>query len=132
MSTFIFNYFVLAAIFNEFNARELGDDPLGAFTNLMKNKIFLVIIAISIALQAIFVEAGGEFFKTTGLTGLHWGYTVGLAALQFPLVFLIRFIPVPERELDYATTFSKWFGEQMDNRSNKDRTAVVVDNKVEA
>jgi magnesium-transporting ATPase (P-type) len=133
MSTFIFNYFVFAQIFNEFNARELGDDALGALRGIAANpcvrpralvpraraalltpsspirSMFIAIILISMGLQAIFVEVGGEFFKTTSLTGVHWGYTVGLAALQLVIGVLLRFVPVPTRASDFASLYTTWF-----------------------
>ena len=86
VSTFIFNYFVFAQIFNEINARELRDSQFAAFLGLGKNPSFLAVIFISAGLQAIFAQLGNVIFKTTGLTGEHWGYTVGLAALTLPMV----------------------------------------------
>jgi hypothetical protein len=74
--------------------------------------MFLAVIAISMGLQALFVEVGGEFFKTTGLTGAHWGITVGLGALTLVVGVLLRFVPVPARETDFASFFSEWFAEK--------------------
>jgi hypothetical protein len=66
--------------------------------------MFGAVIVISFALQAIFVEVGGKFFKTTGLTPAHWGITIGLGALQLVMGVLLRLIPVPTRESDFAST----------------------------
>ena len=125
MSTFIFNYFVLSQLFNEFNARELGDSITGAFRGLSRNYMFLSIIFISLGLQAFFVEIGGPFFKTTGLIGLHWGYCFGLAALSLPVGALQRLIPVPTRKSDYASYTADWFKEKMAAARDKRRAAAV-------
>lgn len=125
MSTFIFNYFVLSQLFNEFNARELGDSITGAFRGLSRNYMFLSIIFISLGLQAFFVEIGGPFFKTTGLIGLHWGYCFGLAALTLPVGALQRLIPVPTRASDYASYTADWFKEKMAAARDKRRAAAV-------
>lgn len=112
LSTFVFNAFVWAQIFNEFNARSLTDEwnviPAG-----ITNKIFLVIIIVSGLFQALMVELGQEFVKTTGLTGMHWLYTVLLGALALPVGVLMRFIPVPGRDSDFAHTYTNWFNSEM-------------------
>ena len=86
MSTFVFNYFVFAQIFNEFNARELRDDLFGCWRGLLTNYSFLGVIFASAGLQAIFAQLGNVIFRTTGLTGAHWGWTIGLGALTIPMV----------------------------------------------
>ena len=94
MSTFIFNYFVFAQIFNEFNARELRDAPFACWSGLINNTAFLSVIFASAGLQAIFAQLGNIVFRTTGLTGTHWGYTIGLAALTIPMVRALA-LPLP-------------------------------------
>ena len=109
LGTFIFNYFVFAQIFNEFNARELRDGLFAPFAGLASNPSFLAVIAVSAGLQAIFVELGGVLFKTTGLTPQHWGYTIGLAALTLPAGVIARIIPSFDRPTDQASYYRSWF-----------------------
>lgn len=87
--------------------------------------MFAAVIAISIGLQVLFVEVGGEFFKTTSLTGLHWGYTIGLAALQFIMGVLLRFVPVPTLEKDFASFFVDWFKAKQAALPKDDTTLTV-------
>lgn len=114
-STFIFNAFVWAQIFNEFNARSL-EDEWNVIPGGVTNGIFIVIIAISGLFQAMMVEVGGQFVKTTGLTGMHWFYTVFLGGLAVPMGIVMRFIPVPKRESDFADTYTRWFNAELTTR----------------
>ena len=52
--------------------------------------------------QAIWVQLGGDFLQTCGLSSLHWGYAIGLSLLSFPIGVLMRLIPVKDRESDLA------------------------------
>ena len=98
VSTFIFNYFVFAQIFNEFNARELRDSLFGCWSGLLNNYSFLGVIFASAGLQAIFCQLGNVVFRTTGLTGEHWGWTIGLGALTIPAVSGLWRRPPPTLE----------------------------------
>lgn len=71
------------------NSRSLGDD-WNVFRGLHKNAMFAGIILLSAGVQAIIVEFGGMFTKTTGLTGWHWLYTILMGAIALPLGFLMR------------------------------------------
>ena len=66
-------------VFNEFNARSIGN-KMWVFYGLFKNPIFGVIIIITVGLQIFIVEVGGKFTSTTGLTLLHWGWSVMFGA----------------------------------------------------
>jgi len=126
MSTFIFNYFVFAQIFNEFNARELGDDVFGALRGITGNPMFGAVIAVSVGLQALFVEFGGAFFKTTGLTAAHWGITVGLASTQLVVGALLRLVPVPTRAKDFASFYVDWFATTQAAAAPPDATRMSI------
>ena len=110
-STFLFNAFVFAQIFNEFNARSLGDDPRKAFKGILQSRIFLAVIGMSILVQALIVEFGGKYTKCSGLSGNHWMITVLLGAISLPLGVLMRWIPVKDRKEDYAEFYRD--GEEM-------------------
>jgi Ca2+-transporting ATPase len=112
LSTFIFNYFVFAQIFNEFNARELRDRPFACWAGLANNWSFLGVIFASAGLQAIFAQLGNVVFRTTGLTGEHWGWTIGLGALTIPMGFIVRLIPSFDRASDSASFYRDWFAEK--------------------
>ena len=75
--------------------------------------MFLSILCVEAALQALLVEVGGPFLKTTGLTPAHWGATLGLAAITFPLGIIMRFIPVPNKLSDYASLYQQDYAVRM-------------------
>jgi magnesium-transporting ATPase (P-type) len=96
--TVIFNAFVFCQIFNEFNARSIGDNWKAAFSGLSTNPMFLLVIVISTVVQIIFVQFFGNYTKTAGLSLTHWGISIAIGAGSVPLGVLMRFIPVEEDE----------------------------------
>jgi len=58
-------------IFNEFNARKLGNE-LNVFDGLSTNKLFIAVIFITIFVQVLVVEFGGYWVFTTGLDWRDW------------------------------------------------------------
>ncbi|XP_059632455.1 putative calcium-transporting ATPase 13, plasma membrane-type [Cornus florida] len=101
--TLIFNTFVLCQIFNEFNSRKL--EKKNVFEGIHKNKLFLVIIWITIVLQAVMVEALKMFAGTERLDWGQWGACTGIAFISWPIGWLVKFIPVPEKPL---FSYLKW------------------------
>eukprot|EP01138_Halocafeteria_seosinensis_P001621 gb/GECG01001661.1/.p1 GENE.gb/GECG01001661.1/~~gb/GECG01001661.1/.p1 ORF type:complete len:1228 (+),score=168.97 gb/GECG01001661.1/:1-3684(+) len=101
LNTFIFNAFVFAQVFNEFNSRSIGDD-WRILRNIHKNTVFLSVIVVTIALQIFIVEVGGNFTETSGLEVRHWGMTIGLGALALPIGILMRLLPAKDRPADFA------------------------------
>ena len=53
--TLLFNAFVFCQIFNEFNARSIGDDA-NVMTGLARNPVFLSIIIFTVIVQFVMVE----------------------------------------------------------------------------
>lgn len=99
--TIIFNAFVFCQVFNEFNAREIGDrfDPMGA---LGKSPMFLLVIAFTVLAQWFIVEYGGDFTQTLPLTLDEWRITVGYGAMSIPIGFIMRLVPVSEDPDSFA------------------------------
>ena len=52
--------------------------------------------------QVFWVEVGGDFLHTSGLSALHWGYSRAFGLITFPLGVIMRLIPVKDRESDLA------------------------------
>ncbi|KAE8729679.1 Calcium-transporting ATPase 9, plasma membrane-type [Hibiscus syriacus] len=90
-NSLIFNTFVLCQVFNEFNARKL--EKKNIFQGLHKNRLFLGIIAITIILQVVMVEFLKRFADTQRLNWGQWGICIGIAALSWPLGWLVKWIP---------------------------------------
>jgi len=99
--TIIFNAFVFCQVFNEFNAREIGDhfDP---FNNLSKSPMFLMVIAFTVLAQWGIVEYGGDFTQTAPLTLAEWQWTVMYGAWSIPFGYIMRHIPVTEDPASFA------------------------------
>ena len=99
--TIIFNAFVFCQVFNEFNAREIGDvfDPL---RSLSQSPMFLMVILFTVSAQWAIVEFGGDFTQTYPLSFAEWRLTVGLGAMSLPIGLLMRLIPVTEDPETFA------------------------------
>ncbi|PIN04460.1 Calcium transporting ATPase [Handroanthus impetiginosus] len=95
--TVIFNTFVLCQVFNEFNARKL--EKKNVFEGIHRNKLFLGIIGITVVLQVVMVEFLKKFADTERLNWGQWGVCIVIAAASWPIGFLVKFLPVPERPL---------------------------------
>ncbi|KAG2722221.1 hypothetical protein I3760_02G119100, partial [Carya illinoinensis] len=93
--TLIFNTFVLCQVFNEFNARKL--EKKNVFMGIHRNRLFLGIIAITIVLQVIMVEFLKKFADTERLNWVQWGGCIGVAAISWPIGWIVKWIPVPKR-----------------------------------
>lgn len=99
--TIIFNVFVFCQIFNEFNAREIGDrfDP---FRRIEESPMFLAIIVFTALSQWFIVSFGGDWTKTAPLTFAEWKVTILLGGMSIPIGFLMRQIPIDEDPDSFA------------------------------
>ncbi|MCL7044564.1 hypothetical protein MKW94_010536 [Papaver nudicaule] len=93
--TLIFNTFVLCQVFNEFNARKL--EKKNVFEGVLQNKLFLGIIGVTIVLQVIMVEFLKKFADTERLNWGQWGACIGIAIISWPIGWVVKCIPVPEK-----------------------------------
>ncbi|KAJ0742543.1 putative P-type Ca(2+) transporter [Helianthus annuus] len=93
--TIIFNTFVLCQAFNEFNSRKL--EKRNIFKGIHKNRLFIGIIGITIILQIVMVEFLKKFADTERLNGVRWGICIGIAALSWPIGWVMKLIPVPDK-----------------------------------
>ncbi|XVF38306.1 hypothetical protein REPUB_Repub20aG0089800 [Reevesia pubescens] len=93
--TLIFNIFVLCQVYNEFNARKL--EKKNVFEGIYKNKLFIGIIGITIILQVMMVEFLKRFAETGRLNWGQWGACLGIAAMSWPIGWVVKCIHVPEK-----------------------------------
>lgn len=93
--TIMFNFFVFAQIFNEFNAKSLSDE-WNVYGKFFKNHIYIMVFSIQIGMQLFLVYLGGEFVKTSPLTLDQWIATVVLGSFSLPLGIMMRWVPVEE------------------------------------
>ncbi|XP_058084767.1 LOW QUALITY PROTEIN: calcium-transporting ATPase 12, plasma membrane-type-like [Magnolia sinica] len=95
--TLIFNTFVLCQVFNEFNARKL--EKKNVFEGIHRNHLFVGIVGFTIVLQVVMVEFLKKFADTERLNWGQWGICVGIAAVSWPIGWLVKFIPVSDKPL---------------------------------
>lgn len=96
-NTLIFNTFVLCQIFNEFNARRL--EKKNVFEGILKNRLFLGIVAFTLVLQVVMVEFMKRFAGTQRLDWGQWAFCIGIGLLSWPIAWAVKCIPVSERPI---------------------------------
>ena len=69
-STVLFTLFVLLQLFNAFNCRELGDEPM--VKNFFNNRLMLLVFLIVFALQVMITQVGAAVFETVALPVYMW------------------------------------------------------------
>ncbi|XP_074592767.1 LOW QUALITY PROTEIN: calcium-transporting ATPase 7, plasma membrane-type-like [Curcuma longa] len=104
-NTMIFNTFVLCQVFNEFNARKL--EKKNVFQGMHRNKLFVGIVAATVVLQVLMVEFLRKFADTVRLGWGQWGICVGIAAVSWPIGWIVKFLPAPENPWRSLWTFVK-------------------------
>lgn len=92
LDTVIFNTFVFCQVFNEINSRDI--EKINIFRGMFSSWIFLLIIASTVAFQAIIVEFLGTFASTVPLSWQLWVLCILLGSVSLPLGALIKCIPV--------------------------------------
>jgi Ca2+-transporting ATPase len=80
-NTLFFNTFVLCQVFNAFNARKVEEKNI--FKGLLKNKMFLGIIGITVILHMVMVGS---------LDWRQWGACIGLVALSCLMIYDLGYI----------------------------------------
>ncbi|TMW63142.1 hypothetical protein Poli38472_002083 [Pythium oligandrum] len=99
--TLIFNTFVFSQLFNEFNARRTDND-WRVFSGVFTNHLFMMVIIVTIIIQVLLAEFGGNFTKTSSITFNQWLVCFGYGALSLPVGIVMRLIPVNESPDAYA------------------------------
>ncbi|KAF5804821.1 putative P-type Ca(2+) transporter [Helianthus annuus] len=94
-NTLIFNAFVFAQIFNEFNARK--PDEMNVFKGVTKNRLFMGIVGFTVVLQVIIVMFLGKFTSTVRLSWQLWLVSIAIGIISWPLAVVGKLIPVSER-----------------------------------
>ena len=107
--TMVFQSFVFMQLFNQINARKLGDKEYNVFTGFFNNPLFLAITILSFAVQLAMTQYGGPGLRTTplpphlnliclaiGAFSLLWAVTV---KAFLPSVWFSQ-LAVPEQPMD--------------------------------
>ncbi|KAI3772118.1 hypothetical protein L6452_03293 [Arctium lappa] len=100
-NTLIFNAFVLAQVFNEFNARK--PDEMNVFKGVTKNRLFMGIVGLTVVLQVLIIMFLGKFTTTVRLSWQLWLVSIVIGVISWPLAVVGKLIPVSEKP------FSEYF-----------------------
>ncbi|MBU3112690.1 calcium-translocating P-type ATPase, PMCA-type [Clostridium lacusfryxellense] len=79
MQTVLFAVFAFSSLFNAFNCREFGTNSI--LPNILKNTIFLKILAVTAVAQIFVTEVFSGFFNAVPLSAFMWLKIIGLASL---------------------------------------------------
>ncbi len=82
LMTAYFALFIFIGIFNSFNARTYR---INIFSNILKNRIFLIVIGFIITVQIYLIYFGGDLFRTYGLTAKEFLLIILIALTVFPV-----------------------------------------------
>ena len=87
--TAFFGLFIFIDIFNCFNARTHRLNILG---NILKNKVFLLIISFIVIVQLFLIYYGGSIFRTSGLSLFEFEIMILFAFTVIPFDFIRKLI----------------------------------------
>lgn len=85
LMTAFFGLFIFMTIFNSFNART---NRLNLLANILKNKVFVIIILFILIVQIVLIYYGGSLFRTAGLTYTEFLIMLLLSATVIPVDWL--------------------------------------------
>ena len=80
--TAFFGLFIFIDIFNSFNART---HRVNLLANILKNKMFIIIISFIAIIQIILIYFGGNLFRTSGLSLIEFEIMIILAFTVIPI-----------------------------------------------
>ncbi|KAE9019043.1 Plasma membrane calcium-transporting ATPase 4 [Phytophthora rubi] len=89
--TIVFNTFVWMQLFNELNCRKIHDE-VNIFTGITKNRVFLYVCVLQVAMQVVMVQFTGDWFNCTPLDVGQWFACIGMGLISLPLGLLLRSI----------------------------------------
>ena len=85
LMTAFFGLFIFCSIFNSFNART---HRINIFSNIFKNKAFLIVILFIVIIQIYLIYYGGEVFRTVGLSLYEFNMMILISMTVIPVDFL--------------------------------------------
>ncbi len=82
--------------------------------------LFLVLLAVIIAIQVIITVFGGVVFTTVNMTWPMWISSIVLALLSIPLGYLFRLIPVPKEKFEREAIADEKLRQEARNKQFKE------------
>ena len=87
--TFMFSTFIMAILWNSFNART---EKLNLFEHITENRNFILVISAVAAVQVLIIQIGGKVFSTTPLTVQNWIAVILIAFIIIPIDLIRKII----------------------------------------
>jgi Ca2+ transporting ATPase len=88
--TIFFHTFILMQLFNEINCRKHKLSELNVFKGFFSNKMFIIILVMTLAVHFVIIEFGGEPFKTTHLEWHYHLICIALGAVSLLVALLVK------------------------------------------
>ena len=98
LMTGFFLLFILIGIFNAFNSRTTR---LNIFSNINKNKVFIILFLCISIVQIYLVYYGGSLFRTYGLNMREFGLVLLLSISVIPVDFIRKLLFKRKGVIDY-------------------------------
>ena len=92
--TLIFHTFVFMQVFNEINCRKIGESEFNVFADFFDNALFIFIMVVTVCVQIILVQYGGEAVKCTPLTLEQHGICICVGAVSIIVSFIVKLLPL--------------------------------------
>ena len=96
--TIVFQTFVFMQLFNQINARKLGEKEWNVFAEFFNNCMFILILIGTFAIQMLIVEFGGRYMRAYPLSMKDNGICAAIASFTLIWGLILKLIP------------AKWFG----------------------
>ncbi|CAA0816574.1 Putative calcium-transporting ATPase 11- plasma membrane-type [Striga hermonthica] len=90
--TLIFNTFVFCQVFNEINSRDM--EKINVFRGMFASWIFVIVMASTVAFQAVMVQFLGKFANTVPLSRELWLVSVSIGAASLVVGTVLKWLPV--------------------------------------
>ena len=87
--TAFFGLFIFIDIFNEFNART---HRLNLLANILKNKVFIIVVTFIVIVQIFLIYYGGNLFRTSGLTLFEFEVMLAFAFTVIPFDWIRKLV----------------------------------------
>ena len=91
--TIVFQTFVFMQLFNQINARKLGEREWNVFASFFNNFMFIAILIVTFAVQMLIVEFGGRYMRAYPLSMRDNGICAAIASFTLVWGLILKCIP---------------------------------------
>jgi Ca2+ transporting ATPase len=81
-------------VFNEINCRKINENEFNVFKDFFNNWLFLFILILTVVVQIVLVQFGGEAVRCTPLTVEQHLLCIGIGFFSLVFGYLAKLIPL--------------------------------------